>query len=218
MATTGARAPEAIAKPEDAIVRPQDCTCQEKFRENVGLSRRHQDELENHVLFANVLRRKRNAMWAFNFFRYSLHVILILQIVFGAVIATLGSVKAPAANNTVVALGAVQAVLAGLISLMKAANQPKRAHILRAQFRELRDDLIFEVRTIGEGLDPKLPHDCQKIASDEARRFQEKFQRVKSFTIDEEVGKPSYADRVRQQRERIAERLGGQEGVLLRSP
>src|ERR1700761_850252 len=106
--------PTSLTKPEEAVTRPTDCTCREMFRSDVGFSKEYEAERRGHVLFANVLKRKRHAMYQYYLFRYSLHVILILQIIFGAVIATLGSVRGSGANNTVIALGAVQAVFAGL--------------------------------------------------------------------------------------------------------
>ncbi|KAJ9622670.1 hypothetical protein H2203_006320 [Taxawa tesnikishii (nom. ined.)] len=67
--------------------------------------------------------------------------LLWLQIIFGAALTALGSVKTTRASTSIIILGAFQTVIAGLLTYFKGRNQPHRAKRFRDDLRRCLEEV-----------------------------------------------------------------------------
>lgn len=91
------------------------------------------DLATSHGLYGAIRSRMRYVQWKYRIFDIATYVFLAMQLLLSAVFIVLGSIRANA-HIAIAVLGAVSAVIGGVMSLMKGQGLPNR-------LRQARDDL-----------------------------------------------------------------------------
>jgi len=111
-----------------------------QFRQSVGIPDTDKD-LPNQTLRRR-LERAYHAQTRFYYFVASAsHGMLWLQIAIGATLTALGTTNSNAARIAITVLGAINTLVAGLLTFLKSRNQPNRALQFRNALRGVYEDL-----------------------------------------------------------------------------
>ncbi|KIW62835.1 hypothetical protein PV04_10965 [Phialophora macrospora] len=109
------------------------------FRERVGLP--EDATIPEHTLSAHLEKAYRAQTRYYYLVASASHGMLWLQIGIGATVTAIGTTNSNAARIAITVLGAINTVVAGMLTFLKSRNQPNRALQFRNSLRDVYEDL-----------------------------------------------------------------------------
>ena len=134
----------------------------------------------NHGIYKRTVDEEIKAHFHYNLSKWAVNVFYLLQIIIGAALTALGAAKGPSGAVTV--LGAMNTIIAGLLTYLKGQGLPLRLEAYVNQLRALREHIEERERRFmtsdGAGLS----------VEDEVSRIWEMYQEVRQNAQDKRPG------------------------------
>ena len=90
-------------------------------------------------LYARAVRKRRAQNWTYNFTSALSNVLLLAQVVLGALLTALGAMAS--SYRLITVFGVVNTIIAGLMAYLKSRGQPMRARMFRDDLEEVVDEI-----------------------------------------------------------------------------